>query len=236
MATDVSGDRIRAIYERRAATYDRTVGFGERWLLGNLRQTFGTALRGETLEVAIGTGLNLPYYTAAVTDAVGIDLSPGMLSRARERAGDLSVAISLVSGDADRLPFADASFDTVAISLALCTVPEPAVALQEMARVCRPDGRIVLLEHVRSPVGLVYGAERLLSPLQERLIGCHLTRETIDTARKLGFTIESEERRLFAVFRLVVARPPRAMSERQPVAAIGRSATSHPARQAAPGS
>ena len=231
----MSGDPIRAIYDRRAASYDRTVGLGERWLLGNLRHAFGAELRGETLEVAIGTGLNLPYYTAAVTGAVGIDLSPQMLARAAERAHDLGVALSLVSGDAQRLPFADATFDTVAISLALCTVPEPEVALRELARVCRPNGRVVLLEHVRSPVAVVYAAERLLSPLQERLIGCHLTRETIQTARRLGFTIESEERRLWSVFRLVVARPPHATGDRPPATTSDRSAL-HSARSAAPGS
>ncbi|MDQ3466804.1 MAG: hypothetical protein M3411_01030, partial [Chloroflexota bacterium] len=125
--------------------------------------------------------------------------------------------------------------DTVAISLALCTVPEPEVALRELARVCRADGRVVLLEHVRSPVAVVYAAERLLSPLQERLIGCHLTRETIQTARRLGFTIESEERRLWSVFRLVVARPPSATGDAPPATTSDRSAVD-PVRYAAPGS
>ena len=98
---------------------------------------------------------------------------------------------------------------TVAISLALCTIPHPDAALREMARVCRLDGRIVLLEHVLSPWFPVATAERLLSPLQERAMGCHLDRDTIGLARSLGFTIEEEQQRILGVFRLVVATPPR---------------------------
>jgi ubiquinone/menaquinone biosynthesis C-methylase UbiE len=200
--------QIRAVYDRRAPSYDRTIGFGERVLLGDLRRAFAAELRGQTLEVAIGSGLNLPFYPPTIGRAVGIDLSAGMLAEARARAGDLHLAIDLAQMDAQRLAFADASFDTVGVSLALCTVPDPAAALAEIARVCRPDGRVVLLEHVRSPVWPVFALERLVWPLQERLIGCHLTRDTIDTARRLGFTIESEWRRLCGVVRLVVARPP----------------------------
>ena len=199
--------QLRAAYDRLAPTYDRSVGLAERVLLGGLRQAFANEFRGESLEVAIGSGLNLPYYPAAVERAVGVDLSGGMLAEARRRAAELGRPITLVQGDAQRLPFPDDRFDSVGISLTLCTIPDPQAALRELARVCRPDGRIILLEHVRSPVWPVYLVERVLSPLQERFIGCHLTRETIDMARREGFAIESERRRLFGVVRLVVARP-----------------------------
>jgi ubiquinone/menaquinone biosynthesis C-methylase UbiE len=204
----VERDRIRAIYDRNAESYDRKVGPGERLMLGDLRHRFGAELRGRTLEVAIGSGLNLPHYTGAVTHAVGIDLSAGMLERARGRAEELRRPIDLLQMDAQRLAFRDLSFDTVAISLSLCTVADPAVALREMVRVCRPEGRIVLLEHVLSSVWPVAVLERLLSPLQERHIGCHLGRRTIDLARDLGFRIDSEQRRLAGIFRLAVVRPP----------------------------
>ena len=200
--------RLRAVYDRRAASYDRSVGLAERIALGGLRRAFGAELRGETLEVAVGSGLSLPHYAPAVGRAVGVDLSGGMLGQARLRAAALGRPVAIAQADAQRLPFPDASFDTVAVSLALCTIPEPAVALREVARVCRPEGRVVLLEHVRSPVVPISALQRLLSPLQERFIGCHLDRETVDVVRRLGFTVESERRRLFAVFRLIVARPP----------------------------
>jgi ubiquinone/menaquinone biosynthesis C-methylase UbiE len=200
--------QIRTTYDRLAPTYDKTVGFTERLLLGELRHAFGAELRGETLEVAVGSGLNLPYYSSDVTNAVGIDLSPAMLAEADVKARQLGRAMTFAQMDAQRLAFPDNQFDTVAISLALCTIPDPVSALRELIRVCRPDGRIVLLEHVLSPVWPVALLERIWTPIQERPLGCHLTRETFNTARALGLTIESERARLFGVFRLAVALPP----------------------------
>ncbi|HEV2108424.1 MAG TPA: methyltransferase domain-containing protein [Thermomicrobiales bacterium] len=202
--------RIREVYDKRAKTYDRTVELGEKVLLGGLRGAFAAELRGDTLEVAVGSGLNLPDYPPAVRHAVGVDVSMGMLEEARERGRPGGPKPLLAQMDAQNLAFPDASFDTVAISLALCTVPDPVAALREAARVCRPDGRVVLLEHVRSAYAPVALAQRLLSPIQERFIGCHLDRETIALVERLGFTILSERRHLFGVFRLVVARPPEA--------------------------
>lgn len=200
--------QIRETYDRRAAAYDKSIGLGERWLLGDLRAAFGAELRGRTLEVAVGSGLNLPFYTDAVGHATAVDLSTGMLAEAGNRVKALGRRIDLAQMDAERLAFPDATFDTVAISLALCTVPDPAAVLTELARVCRPGGRLVLLEHVLSPVAPVALLERLLSPLQERLLGCHLDRRTFDTARALGFSEEPLGARFFDVFRLSVLRAP----------------------------
>jgi ubiquinone/menaquinone biosynthesis C-methylase UbiE len=201
-------ERIRRLYDDRAATYDRSLGIGERIMLGRFRQAYGALLRGETLEVGIGSGLNVPYYSAEVTRAVGVDLSREMLRNARERASQLGVPFELVQADAEALPFPDTSFDTVAISLALCTIPDPGKALLELARVCRPNGRIVMLEHVRATSRPLAAVQRALSPLNERAIGCHLDRETFDLARSLGFSIDESWSRLFGSVRLVVARPP----------------------------
>ena len=201
-------DRLRRIYDERAATYDRTVGVGERVAVGDFRRAFGAALRGRTLEVAIGSGLSLPAYSPNVTEAIGTDLSRGMLRIAGKRAAELDRPLMLAQMDAQRLAFRDASFDTVAVSLALCTVPDPAAALRELARVCRPDGRVVFLEHVLSPVRPLAWLQGLLTPLQVRAIGCHFDRDTIGLLRREGFVVESERARLFGIFRLVVARPP----------------------------
>jgi ubiquinone/menaquinone biosynthesis C-methylase UbiE len=200
--------RIRRLYDNRAATYDRSLGVVERLVLGPLRRAYGAHLRGETLDVAIGSGLNLQYYSSAVTRAIGVDLSGEMLRHAQERAAALGVPIAFVHADAAALPFADDSFDTVAISLALCTIPDPAAALRELGRVCRPDGCIVLLEHVRSPARPLAVVQRVLSPLNERAIGCHLDRDTFGLAHSLGFSSITSESRLFDSVRLVVARPP----------------------------
>lgn len=201
-------ERIRRIYDERAASYDRSLGVVERLAVGPLRRQFGALLRGETLEVGVGTGLNLPFYGPDVTRAVGVELSEEMLARARERAAVLPFPATFVQADATALPFPDAAFDTVAISLALCTIPDPAQALREAARVCRPDGRVVLLEHVIAPARPLALAQRVLSPLNERAIGCHLDRDTFGLARSLGFSVEPVGSRLFDIFQLAVARPP----------------------------
>lgn len=199
--------QIRERYDKRAAIYDATMGRGESKLTGNFRARFGALLRGQTLEIAIGSGLNLPYYSARVTRAFGVDLSRGMLDVAARRARDLHLPIGLAVMDAQQLAFPERTFDTVAISLGLCTVPDPVAALREVSRVCKPDGQIMLLEHVRSPVLPVALLQRLLSPIQERINGCHLARETTVIARAFGLEIVQEDRRLLGIVRLVVARP-----------------------------
>jgi len=201
-------ERIRRLYDDRAATFDRSLGIGERLLLGQFRQAFGALLRGETIEVGIGSGLNIPFYSAAVTRPVGVDLSQEMLRLAHERAAHLGIPFALVQADAEALPFPDAAFDTVAISMALCTIPDPVNALRELGRICRPRGRIVMLEHVRSTARPLAALQRALSPLNERAIGCHLVRDTIDLARSMGFSIDETRSRLFGSVQLVVARPP----------------------------
>jgi ubiquinone/menaquinone biosynthesis C-methylase UbiE len=206
--TETEIDRIRRIYDERAPTYDRSLGLVERIAVGPLRRQFGALLSGETLEVGVGSGLNLPYYTPAVTRAVGVDLSSEMLLHAQERAQDLPFLATFVQADASALPFAGETFDTVAISLALCTIPDPAQALREAARVCRRDGRIILLEHVRAPTRPIATLQRVFSPLNERAIGCHLDRDTFGLARSLGFAVEPVGSRLFGIFQLALARPP----------------------------
>jgi ubiquinone/menaquinone biosynthesis C-methylase UbiE len=201
-------ERIRRLYDERAATYDRSLGIGERLLLGRFRHAYGALLRGETIEVGVGSGLNIPFYSPAVTSVVGVDLSIEMLRLAQERASHLGIPVALVQADAESLPFPDAAFDTVAISLALCTIPDPVKALRELGRVCRPRGRIVMLEHVRSTARPLAALQRALSPLNERAIGCHLDRDTFDLARSLGFSIDETESRFFNSVQLVVARPP----------------------------
>ena len=201
-------ERIRRLYDDRAATYDRSLGVVERVMLGQLRQAYGALLRGETLEVGVGSGLNIPFYAPDVTRAVGVDLSEEMLRHAHERSSQLDIPFALVQADAEALPFPDATFDTVAISLALCTIPDPVRALLEIARVCRPHGRIVMLEHVRSTARPLAAMQRVLSPLNERAIGCHLDRDTFGLARSLGFSIDETQSRLFNSVQLVVARPP----------------------------
>jgi ubiquinone/menaquinone biosynthesis C-methylase UbiE len=201
-------ERIRRLYDDRATTFDRSLGIVDRLLLGPFREAFGASLRGETIEVGVGSGLNFPFYSPDVTRVVGVDLSGEMLRLARKRATCLHVPHDFVQADAESLPFPNASFDTVAISLALCTIPDPRRALLELGRICRVNGRIVMLEHVRSTARPLATLQHLLSPLNERAIGCHLDRDTFGLARSLGFSLDDTRSRLFGSVRLALARPP----------------------------
>src|SRR4051812_6863620 len=204
----VETQRIRQIYDERAESYDRSLGVIEHRVLEPMRRAYGLLLRGETLEVAIGTGLNLPFYSTQVTRAVGVELSSPMLVQAKARAKQLGLRFAGVQADATELPFRDASFDTVAISLALCTIPDSAAALREIARVCRPEGSVVLLEHVLSSARPLAVAQRVLSPMHVRSVGCHLDRDSVELALSLGFSCSVVQSRLWDAVRLVVAQPP----------------------------
>ena len=208
-------NRVVAIYDEIAPTWDARQGIVERVLMGEaMRVALADALRGDVLEIGTGTGATFRHLGNArrVTSFTGTDLSRGMLREAKVPAAALDLPVSLVRMDAGALAFSDGTFDTVTTSLMLCTVPDPARALREMARVCCPDGRIVLLEHVRAPNPLIALSQRALTPLQERMLGCHLDRRTDRLVRELGFRVEQERTRFFGIFHLIVALPPHTSS------------------------
>ncbi len=201
--------RIRDIFDQLAPTWNEREARGERLLMGpDLRRELATALHGDVLEVGAGTGMTFAHVDwDEIASYTATDLSAGMLAEARRRPDIEGRPVAFDQVDATALPYPDASFDTVTTSLTLCTVPDPECTLREMSRVCRPNGRIVLLEHVRAPNRLLAWLQRRMSPLQERRMGCHLDRPTVELVREMGFPVEREERRLFSIFRLLVLRP-----------------------------
>lgn len=200
--------RVRRVYERYAARYDRTVRFWE-WVLGidEGRIWIASQARGDVLEVGIGTGRNLPYYPADVR-VTGIDLSPAMLEVARRRARELRREVDLRVGSAESLEVGDSSFDTVVFTLSLCSIPQDRRALSEAWRVLRPGGRLLLLEHVRSPVCPVRAGQRLLEPLFLWLQADHLLRDPLDHLEAIGFTVERVERSRWGIVEKGAARKP----------------------------
>lgn len=207
--------RVEAIYDEIAPRWDASVGRTERLLIGKrMRAAVAGELRGDVLEIGTGTGATLRQLAdnERITSFTGIDLSQGMLDQARQVVTGRPFPVDLRQMDATHLDFPDASFDTVTVSLTLCTVPDPVATLREMARVCRPDGRVVLLEHVLSPNPVVGWFLRRLSPAQERMLGCHLDRTTDRLVRELGFEVERDDSRLFGIFHLIVARPPQTLA------------------------
>jgi len=200
-------ERIRRIYERMAPGYDRQLGFVESFLFGHGRTWVCSRARGDVLEIAIGTGLNLPFYPRNVR-LTGIDLSPAMLELARSRAAELGTLVELRLADATRLPFDDASFDTVVSTLALSTIPDPSGAVAEARRVLRRGGRFLLLDHVRSPSWPVRLVQRLLDPILVRFEGDHLLREPLDLLQAAGFEITEVERSRWGIVERAAARLP----------------------------
>lgn len=199
-------ERQRRIYDADAVHYDRGMAQLERvWFPGG-RAWLGTRAQGRVLDVAIGTGLTLPHYPAAAS-VTGIDISTGMLGIARHRAAELDRKVDLHQGDAQHLPFDNASFDTVVCALALCCVPDSARAIDEMQRVLVPGGRLLLLDHIGSSLPPLRWVQRLIEQATVRSAGEHFTRRSLPLVQRAGFVIDEAERsRLGTVERLSAHR------------------------------
>lgn len=199
---DAETDRVRRIYDRRRAA--TAVGSND----ANLRWLCGQA-EGETLEVGIGQGRTLPCYPPGI-HLSAVELSGVALEMARRRAAALGIQATFRQGDAAALPYPDDHFDSVVFCFALCTIPDDRRAVAEAVRVLRPGGRLLLLEHVRSPNRIVRGLERLLEPIEMRRLGDHLLREPLDHVMAEGLEIELLERKWLGVLERVAARKPEA--------------------------
>ncbi|NUR50981.1 MAG: methyltransferase domain-containing protein [Hamadaea sp.] len=185
--------RQKRVWDKSAPSYDRQIQLFERiWFTGS-REWLGERAGGRVLEVAIGTGRNLPHYRPGVT-VTGIELSPAMLAYARRRAADLGLAADLREGDAERLPFDDASFDTVVCAFSLCTIPRPPAAIAEMRRVLRPGGDLLLVDHIGSTWPPIRAGQWLLERLTIPAAGEHFTRRQLPLVRAAGFEVVEAER------------------------------------------
>lgn len=185
--------RQKRVWDRAAPSYDKQIAFFEKVQFSGGREWLGERARGRILEVAIGTGRNLPHYPAD-TIVTGVELSPAMLAIARQHAADLGRDVDLREGDAEHLPFPDGSFDTVVCALSLCTIPDPATAINEMARVLVPGGRLLLLDHIGSTWPPIYAAQWLLERITIPLAGEHFTRRQLPHVRAARLKILETER------------------------------------------
>ncbi|MBA0127655.1 methyltransferase domain-containing protein [Haloechinothrix sp. YIM 98757] len=199
--------RWHRYWDKHARTYDREMRLMDRIFFAGSRQWACEQATGDTLEVAIGTGLNLESYPDDVT-LTGVDLSAEMLEVARKRAEQLGRSVELRQANAHELPFADASFDTVVCTLGLCTIPEERTAIDEMRRVTRPGGRLVLLDHVEAASGPVRLIQRGLELVTVPLGGEHFLRRPFNTVRAAGFEIEHRERFKHGLVERLTARRP----------------------------
>jgi ubiquinone/menaquinone biosynthesis C-methylase UbiE len=201
--------RQKRVWDKTAPSYDKQIAFFEKiWFAGG-REWLGQRAHGRILEVAIGTGRNLPFYPADVR-ITGIELSPAMLAIARERAADLGRHVDLREGDAEHLPFDDASFDTVVCAFSLCTIPNPAAAIGEMKRVLVPGGALLLVDHIASSWPPIHAAQWLVERITIRAAGEHFTRRQLPLVQAAGFQIDETERLKAGTVERIFARKPSA--------------------------
>jgi ubiquinone/menaquinone biosynthesis C-methylase UbiE len=162
---------------------------------------------GRVLEVAIGTGLNLPHYPKAV-ELTGVEFSPAMLEHARHRAEQLGRTVELCEGDAQALQFVDSSFDTVVCTFSLCAIPDDRQAVAEMVRVLRPGGLLLLADHVEASAWYARAAQRLLELVTVPVGGEHFRRRPIQHVQALGLPIEAHDRFKLGIVERLAARKP----------------------------
>lgn len=193
-------------YNRISYVYDMMESVVEFLKFGKWRRMVLSGMSGRVLDMGVGTGKNLEYYPKAC-NVVGVDISPKMLEHARKKAQDMD-NVSLLVMDGEHLAFRDDSFDNVVTTFVLCSVPDPVNALKELQRVCKPDGIITNLEHMRSGNALVAFIEDVFNPVSTFIMGVNINRRTVDNIKKAGLEV-LEERNMAVrdVFRLVRSRP-----------------------------
>lgn len=201
-------ERVRRSYDKQAPRYDKAMGFFERRLLGPEHRDWACSrTTGATLEVAIGTGLNLAHYPVSV-QLTGVDLSPQMLAIADQRAASLQRDVDLHEGDAHELPFDDATFDSVVCTYSLCNIPDPRLAVREMTRVLRQGGNLILVDHIRSSVTPILWLQRAIEVVTARLEDEYMTRRPLEYVQALNLHVTERDRlRAGLVERLTATRP-----------------------------
>jgi ubiquinone/menaquinone biosynthesis C-methylase UbiE len=179
-----------------SALYDRCFKASEEAGLRDLRRDLLCQARGRVLELGSGTGLNLELYPREGLDSLTLtEPDPHMCKQLRKRMREICPGADLVETGAEDLPFEDDSFDTVVVTLVLCTVPNPAAALQEIRRVLKSDGQFLFLEHVRSPdPSLAKWQDRFEKPWRFLGDGCHCNRDTVKAIGAAGFQLGDVER------------------------------------------
>ena len=201
-ATEIAKRR----YNRIAPLYDLMEGLIERSRYNKWRELLWSKVEGiNILEVGVGTGKNFSYYPEAA-EITAVDFSDRMLKRAKDRASKQKVKVRLQQMDVQNLKFEDNTFDTIIASFVFCSVPNPVRGLMEVERVCKPGGKVVLLEHVLSANRIVAWLMNLANPLVVRMIGANINRHTVENVSKSSLVVEQVTNLGAGIFKLIEAR------------------------------
>lgn len=193
---------IRRRYNRTARFYDLM----DKMIPEAIRRKAIAKASGKVLEVGVGTGKNLPYYQEGC-EVTGIDFSPSMLTKAKARAEQAKIPITLLEMDAQHMTFSDDTFDTVLATCVFCSVPDPVQGLREVRRVCKPGGQIILLEHVRSSNPVLGWLMDVLNPISLHMIGSNINRRTVENVAAAGIDIRQVQDLTGKIVKLIIARP-----------------------------
>lgn len=196
---------IRQRYDRIAPYFDGIEAMMEGLFFRTWRKRLWQAAEGpHILEVGVGTGKNFEFYPPGA-EITAIDFSPKMLEQAKRKQARKHIAVNLDLMDVQSLDYASNSFDTVLCSFVFCSVPLPVKGLKELHRVCKPGGRVILLEHVLSSRPLLAGLMNLLNPLVVRLVGANINRNTVKNVQACGFSHVRVDERSGDVVKLIEA-------------------------------
>jgi ubiquinone/menaquinone biosynthesis C-methylase UbiE len=220
LASVASDDRLRRYWDKQAVGFDRQMGTFDRYFAADTRAWICGRATGQVLEVAVGTGLNLSHYPSEVR-LTGIEWSDAMLAEAQRKARSLGLTAELRQGDAQTLPYEDESFDTVVCTFSLCAIPDDRRAVDEMVRVLRPGGLLLLADHVESANWAVRGLQRLAEVVTVRVGGEYFRRRPIRHVEALGLSVEDHDRFKFGIIERLAARKGTSDNDNSPVVVSG---------------
>lgn len=198
-------EKIINRYNRISTVYD----WMDKMIKDEWRRILLAEASGKVLEAGIGTGANLGFYPKDIHSLTGVDFSEGMLNYARKKKRKMKTEfkINLLNADIQALPFPDHSFDTIVSTCVFCSVPDPIKGLRELKRVCKPQGKILMLEHMRSDHPVMGIIMDIMNPVTVTLWGANINRDTINNIHQAGLIIEEKTPLMHSIVRKLTLRP-----------------------------
>jgi phosphatidylethanolamine/phosphatidyl-N-methylethanolamine N-methyltransferase len=202
----MSIENLETKFNRTSKVYDLIDYPFERWRYQKLRKRIWANLFGQILDVGVGTGCNIPFYPDDAT-VIGVDISAGMLAKAKKKALKLGKKTDLRKASVYELPFPDETFDVIVATFLCCVVSDPPQAARELKRVLKKDGKIIFLEYVFSKKPMRRLIQRAITPYTRTMFGVDFTQNTLKILKDMGLAITKEEDITSDILKLIIARP-----------------------------